>query len=81
MINNLCKSRNKIHKEREREIGTKSLCIIQDILNVGFLSFFSKWNIAYVLHRMRSVVYGFGIAGSLQISKFAKPFLMRHHMV
>ena len=51
------------------------------ILNVGLLTFFSEQNIADVPNRMHRVVFGFDIAGSLQLSKFVKPLLMRHHMV
>ena len=54
---------------------------MQNILNVSLLTFFAKRNIANVSNRIRSVVSGFDIAGSLRISKFSKPFLMRRHMV
>ena len=54
---------------------------MQDILNVGFLTFVAERNIVNVLNQMHSVVSGFNIAGSLRLSKFAKPFLMRRHMV
>ena len=41
---------------------------MQDILNVGLLTFFAERNIADVPNRMRSVVSGFDIAGSLRLS-------------
>ena len=54
---------------------------MQDILNVSLLTFFAEWNIANVPNQVRSVISGFDIAGSLRLSKFSKPFLMRCHMV
>ena len=54
---------------------------MQDIFNVGLLTFFTERNIADVPNRMRSVVSGFDIAGSLRLSYFAKPFFMRRHIV
>ena len=41
---------------------------MQDIFNVGFLTFFAEWNIANVLNWMRSVVSSFNIVGSLRLS-------------
>ena len=52
---------------------------MQDIFNVGFLTFFAERDITDVPNRMRSVVSGFDIARSLHLSKFAKPFLVGCH--
>ena len=41
---------------------------MQDIFNVGLLTYFAERNIADVLNRMRSVISGFDIAGSLRLS-------------
>ena len=41
---------------------------MQDIFDVGLLTFFVGWNIADVPNRMRSVVSGFDIAESLRLS-------------
>ena len=54
---------------------------MQYILNVCLLTFFAERDIVDVPNRVRSVVFSFDIAGSLRLSKFAKPFLVRRHMV
>ena len=41
---------------------------LQDILNVGLLTFFIERNIADVPNRMRSVISGFDIVGLLRLS-------------
>ena len=44
---------------------------LADIFNVSLVTFFSERNIADVQNQMRSVVSGFDIAGSVQLSKFS----------
>ena len=54
---------------------------MQDIFNVGLLTFFAERKIADVPNQMRCVVSGLNIPGSLRLSKFAKPFFVGFHMV
>ena len=55
---------------------------MQYIFNICLDTFFAERNIAYVWNQMpRSVISGFDIAGSLRLSKFAKPLLVGCHMV
>ena len=51
------------------------------ILNEGFVTFFSEWDIADMPNWMSSVVPSLHIAGSIERSQLIEPFFMRRHVV
>ena len=54
---------------------------MHDVVYVGLVSVFPKWDIADMLNGMNSVIPRFHIAGSAVRSQLTKPFFMGHHVI